>query len=85
MIASFPNSALPKITSEPHYESLVELRDDLKENQSSILSMRGGGTYGYLGGLQHTTVYMIVASVTSFVISPNPGQLIIPSGTNSVN
>ena len=44
MIASFPNSALPKITSEPNYESLVELRDALKENYYSIPSRRGGGT-----------------------------------------
>ena len=51
MIASLPNSALPKITSEPHYENMVELRDALKENYSSITSRRGGGMYGYLGGL----------------------------------
>ena len=34
MIASFPNSVLPKITSEPHYKNLRELRDALKENYS---------------------------------------------------
>ena len=84
MIASFPNSALLKIALEPHYEILVELRDTLKDNYSSIPSGRGGGTYGYLGGLQPDTVYAIVAPGTAFVISPDPGQLIIPSGTNSV-
>ena len=47
MIASFSNSALPKNTSDPNYEILVELRDFLKENYSSIPSRRGGGTYGY--------------------------------------
>ena len=48
IITSFLNSALPKITLEPHYESLVELRDALKENYYSIPSRRGVGTYGYL-------------------------------------
>ena len=84
IIASFPNSALPKTTSEPHYESLVELRDALKKNYSSIPSRRGGGTYVYLGGLQPAADYAIVAPGTSFVILLDPGQLIIPSGTNSV-
>ena len=78
MIASFPNSALPKITSESHYESLVELRDALKENYSLIPSRRGGGTYGYLGGLQPDAVYAIVAPGNSFVIPPYPGPLITP-------
>ena len=84
IIASFPNSALPKITSEPNYESLVELRDALKENYSLISSRRGGGTYVYLGGQQPAAVYAIVALGTSFVIPPDPGQFNIPSGTNSV-
>ena len=83
MIASFPNSALPKITSEPHYESLVELRNVLSYNYSSIPSRIGGGTYIYLGGLKTDTVYAIVAPGNAFVIPPDPGQLIIPSGTNS--
>ena len=48
MIASFPNIALPKITSEPHYESVVELWDAMKENYSLIPSARGGGKYVYL-------------------------------------
>ena len=46
--------------------------------------MRGGGTYGYLGGLQLDAVYAIVAPGTAFVIPPDPGPLVIPSGTNSV-
>ena len=84
MIASFPNSALPKITLEPHYESLVELRDALKENYSSIPSMKGRGTYGYLGGLQPDAVYAIISLGTAFVIPPDPGLLVIPSGKNRV-
>ena len=84
MIASFLNSALPKITLEPYYEILVELRDTLKDNYSSIPYRRVGGTNGYLGGLQPDAVYAIVAPGTIFVIPPNPGPLVIPSGTNSV-
>ena len=84
MIASFQNSALPKITLEPRYEILVELRDALKENYSSIPSRRVGGTYGYLVGLQPDAFYAIIAPVTAFIIPPNPGPLVIASGTNSV-
>ena len=84
MIASFPNSALPKVTLEPHYVSLVEMRDALRENYSSIPSRRGGGTYCYIGCLQPDAVYAIAVPGTSFVIPAYPGQLIIPSGTNIV-
>ena len=84
MIARFPNIPLPKITLEPHYESLVELWDALKEKYSSIPYRRGGGTYGYLVGLQPSAVYAIVAPGTLFVIPPDPGELIIPLGTNSI-
>ena len=84
MIISFPNSALPKITLEPHYESLVELRGALKENYYSIPSRRGGRTYSYLGGLQPDAVYAIVVLGTEFIAPPDPGPLVIPSGTNSV-
>ena len=84
LIASFPNSAILKIILEPHYKIMVELRDALKENYSSILSRRGGGTYGYLKGLHPYAVYAIVAPGTLFVIPTDPGQLIIPSGTDSV-
>ena len=84
MISSFPNIALPKITSETHYKSLVELRDALKENYSSIPYRRGGGTYGYLGGLHQDAVYAIMAPGTLCVIPTNPGQLIIPLETNIV-
>ena len=83
MIAIFLNSALPKITLEPHYKSLVELRDAPKENYSSIPSRRGGGTYSYLGGLKPDAVYVIVAPGTAFVIPPDPFPLVIPSGKNS--
>ena len=82
MIASFLNSALTKSTLEPHYESLVELRDVLKDNYSSIPSRREGGTYRYLGGLQPDAVYAIVAPGTYFFIPLDPSPLVIPSGTN---
>ena len=85
MIASLPNSTLPKITLEPHYESLVKLRDALKKNNPSIPSRRGGETYGYIGGLQYNAVYAIIIPGTAFIIPPNPGPLVIPSGNNSFN
>ena len=72
------------MTSEPHYKSLVELREALKENCSLILSRIVGGTYGYLRCLHTDAVYAIVAPGTSFVIPPYLVQLIIPLGINSV-
>ena len=47
--------------------------------------MRGGGTYGYLGGLQSNAVYTIEAHGTAFIIPHNPGTLVIPAGTKSIN
>ena len=32
MIASFPHSTIPKISSEPQYESLVAMQDAMKQN-----------------------------------------------------
>ena len=84
MMSSFPESALPKITPEPHCESLVELRDALKGNYSLIPSRRGGGTYCYLWCLQPYAVYAIIAPGTAFFIPPYTGPLIIPSGTHIV-
>ena len=63
MIASFHNSVLPKIESEPTYASLVEIRDALKENYASIPSRRGRVTFGYLGVILSNAVYDTISPV----------------------
>ena len=85
IIASFPHSTLPKIASETHYESLVAMRDMMKENYMSITSRRGGGMYGYLRGLFLDAVYGNIAPGTAFVTPPDPEPLVIQTGSTNIN
>ena len=85
MIASFHNSVLPKIESEPTYASLVEIRDALKENYASIPSRRGRVTFGYLGVILSNAVYDTISPGESFLIPSYPVRLNIPAGTTTIN
>jgi hypothetical protein len=49
ILESFPTNPLTKIHGRPTYDSLNELRNELKSNASSIPTSRGGGGHGYLG------------------------------------
>ncbi len=73
MITSFPNPTLPTIDGEAPYEQLVELRDSIKENYASIPTRRGGGEYGYLGGILSNAVYNTICPLTPFMPPTNPG------------
>jgi hypothetical protein len=44
-----PTNPLTKIHGRPTYDTLNELRNELKSNASSIPTSRGGGGHGYLG------------------------------------
>ena len=57
----------------------------MKENKASIQSRRGGGTYGYLGGLVYVVVYGTVVLGTEFLIPPDPVPLVFPTGSTNVN
>ena len=61
------------------------MRDVMKENYASIPSKRGGGTYGCLGGLLSDTVYGTIAPGTAFVTPPDPGPLVILTGSTNIN
>ena len=79
MFASSPHSTLPKIAPEPHYKRLVTMRDVMKKNYALIPSSRGGGTYGYLGGLLSNAVYRTIAPGTAFFMPSDPVPLVIPT------
>ena len=53
---AFP-TAITKITGEPNYASLKNLKDELKANAASIPTTLGSGTHGYLGLILSPTAY----------------------------
>ena len=79
---AFPTTITP-ITSEPNYESLKNLKDQLKPNAASIPT--GGSNHGYLGLILSPTTYVTIAA-TPFQELNYPGQHPnIPAGTNAAN
>ena len=81
---AFPNHLTP-IVSEPTYQTLKELKDQLKANAASIPTTLGGGNHGYLGLILSPAAYATI-SPTAFVKPAYPGQHpAIPAGTNAAN
>ena len=79
---AFPNH-LPPIVGEPTYQTLKELKDQLKANAASIPTTLGGGNHGYLGLILSPAAYATI-SPTAFVEPAYPGQHpAIPAGTNA--
>ena len=84
LINVFPRTVTP-ITSEPNYDSLKNLKDQLKANTASIPTTLGGGNHGYLGLILSPTAYVTIAP-TPFEEPNYPGQHpTIPDGTNAAN
>ena len=81
---AFP-TAVTKITGEPNYASLKNLKDELKANAASIPTTLGGGTHGYLGLILSPAAYATIAA-TQFIEPIYPGQHPnIPAGTSAAN
>ena len=81
---AFPNHLTP-IVGEPTYQTLKELKDQLKANAASIPTTLGGGNHGYLGLILSPAAYATI-SPTAFVEPAYPGQHpAIPAGTNAAN
>ena len=81
---AFPTS-ITKITGEPNYESLKNLKDELKANAASIPTTLGGGTHGYLGLILSPAAYATIAA-TQFIEPIYPGQHPnVPPGTSAAN
>ena len=81
---AFP-TAVTKITGEPNYESLKNLKDELKANAASIPTTLGGGTHGYLGLILSPAAYATIAA-TQFIEPIYPGQHPnVPASTSAAN
>ena len=81
---AFPTT-VTKITGEPNYESLKNLKDELKANAASIPTTLGGGTHGYLGLILSPAAYATIAA-TQFIAPIYPGQHPnVPAGTSAAN
>ena len=81
----FPYSSPTLIQGEPTYKAIKRLKNELRANASSIDSDLGGGDHGYLGLILTEEEYARVCPGTPFVAPAYPGQLSIPSGTDTID
>ena len=80
----FP-TPITKITGEPNYESLKNLKDQLKANAASIPTTLGGGNHGYLSLILSPAPYTTITA-NQFIEPVYPGQHPnVPAGTNAAN
>ena len=76
---------ITKITDEPNYKSLKNLKDQLKANAASIPTTLGGGNHGYLGLILSPAAYATIAA-NQFIEPVYPGQYPnVPASTNATN
>lgn len=78
----FQFKELTKIHGAPTYESLQEIKDQLKANAASVTSNLGGGVNGHLGLVLSPVEYTNVSSI-EYQHPPHPGKLAIPSTAKS--
>ena len=71
------------ITGEPDFESLQQMKNEIKANAQSVPSTLGGGNHGMLGLVLTPVEYALVSAVP-FVTEPHPGPLVFPAGTTGV-
>ena len=81
---AFP-TPITKITGEPNYESLKNLKDELKANAASIPTTLGGGNHGFLGQILSPAAYATIAA-NQFIEPVYPRQHPnVPASTNAAN
>ena len=68
--------------SEPTFETLHKIRNEIKENAKPVYSNIWGGPYGHIS-LVLTDVQYALISPTPFVYPTHPGPLVIPDGKNA--
>ena len=73
---------MTKIHGAPTYETLQEIKDQLKANAASITPDLGGGANGHLGLVLSPMEYNNV-STTQYQQPPYPGKLNIPAAVKS--
>ena len=69
-----------KIHSEPSYETLKAITNQLKSNTCGVTSDLDGGTHGHLGLIMTPTEYATI-SLVPYISPTHPGALTISSGT----
>ena len=84
IMLSMPYPELTTCDEEPNYKLLVKIRNEIKENYSSIPSVAGGGDNGYLGGIMSNAAYATVFA-TAFTVLEDPVALTIEAGTTTVD
>ena len=78
----FVQSNLTPIRGEPTFETLHNIRNEIKANAKSVYSNIGGGAHGQLG-LVLTEVQCALIFPTHFVYPTHLGPFIIPDGTTA--
>ena len=78
----FQYKALTKIHGAPTYETLREMKDQLKANAASVNTNLGGGANGHLGIVLTPTEYRNISD-TTYTRPNHPGRAVIPAGTTN--
>lgn len=79
----FAHPNLTPIHGEPDADSLINLKNQLKANASSVPSNLAGGNHGHLGLVLSAQTYAMVSN-TPYFAPAHPGVLTIPAGTSAV-
>ena len=72
----FKHPFLTAIHREPTYETLQNLKNEIKANPKTVQTTLGGGNYGYLGMILTPAQYRHIAPTNPFTRPPNPGVLV---------
>ena len=72
----FEHLFLTAILREPTYENLHHLKNELKENATSVPTTLGAGNHGYLWVILTPAEYRHIAPTDPFTWPPNPGVLV---------
>ena len=73
---------LTPIRGKPTFETLHNIRNEIKANAKSVYSNIGGGAHGHLGLVLTDAQYALI-SPTPFVYTNQPGPIVIPDGTTA--
>ena len=73
---------LDKIRGEPNFQSLTNLKNQLKENAQTVETTLGGGQFGFLPLVIGPAQFALLSNVP-FVAPQHPGPLLIPQGTTA--
>ena len=84
IIDSFPFHTLPKISSEPNYKTISELRRKLNANAVSVQTNFGGGTLGHLWFTLKPAVYGTLTNTAFGPLVNSDSQPIIPEGAKGL-